>query len=99
MAVVDLSDFKEFPATDLLGFGLDFTTLTPMDIQSVGVLDYLVLKVHTDHGSSSDFRSSGPRKMPAELSGTIPTKTRENIKWVSIYSESQAWPPSVNPVA
>lgn len=29
------SDFKEFPACDVLGYGLDFTTASPTDIKSV----------------------------------------------------------------
>ncbi|KAI6038049.1 hypothetical protein EDC04DRAFT_2896912 [Pisolithus marmoratus] len=35
MAVVRLSDFKEFPACDVLGYSLDFTTASPTDIESL----------------------------------------------------------------
>ncbi|KAI6038043.1 hypothetical protein EDC04DRAFT_2896907 [Pisolithus marmoratus] len=35
MSVVRLSDFKEFPACDVLGYALDFTTASPTDIKSL----------------------------------------------------------------
>ena len=41
MTVTRLADFKEFPACDVLGYSLDFTTASPMDIKSVGVLNFL----------------------------------------------------------
>ncbi|KAI6039601.1 hypothetical protein EDC04DRAFT_1704437 [Pisolithus marmoratus] len=35
MAVIRLSDFTEFPACDVLGYSLDFTTASPTDIKAV----------------------------------------------------------------
>ena len=96
MSVIKVSDFKEFPACDVLGYSLDFTTASPLDIKTVGVQNSLVLKIHTDHGSYS--RSSRLSREVAELSSTKLMKTQENLKWASVWSEFRALSPSVNMV-
>lgn len=78
MTVTRVADFKEFPACDVLGYSLDFTTASPLDIKSVGVQNCLVMWIHTDHGSSS--RSSRLSREAVELSSSNLMKTQENLK-------------------
>lgn len=49
MAVTRLSDFREFPACDVLGYSLDFTTASPTDIKAVGIQNFLAMNIHAGH--------------------------------------------------
>ncbi|KAG8215626.1 hypothetical protein J3R82DRAFT_7495 [Butyriboletus roseoflavus] len=78
MSVPKVSDFREFPAVDVLGYSLDFTTASLADIKTVGAQSCLVMKIHADPGSSS--RSSRPSREAAELSSTKPDEDTRKLE-------------------
>lgn len=79
MSAVKLSEFKEFPACDVLGYSLDFTTSGSTDIKSVGISNGLLVD-NADAHVTLPLRSSPPLGEAAESSGTILMKTQENLK-------------------
>ncbi|KAF7795731.1 hypothetical protein EIP86_006897 [Pleurotus ostreatoroseus] len=50
MSVLNVRDFKEFPACDVLGYSLDFTTASPLDIKSASIRMFSLYNVAQQSG-------------------------------------------------